>query len=357
MDGNTRLELLRKVALYTVRKANSVTDEDASRDKDDRRWIRWDWSMGVGFYGVLRAYERLKDAYLTEKTRKWVDTRLDKIENVCVNTCGVMPAVLYLSSFHKTDSYEALCQTFDDYVNRNALRTPCGAIAHSVIGSELPGEIWADTLFMAVLYMAKRGAALGNKAMALEARRQLLLHIQMLRDETSGLFFHGYDDLAQKPLGAFWGRGNAWVLAAAVEIMETPDIFYGEAASEKEQILSVLDSLLDALGRHQNPNGTFNTVINDRETCEEMSVTAGVAFGTAKGIRKGWVDKRHGAMGAAALSALEAHIDSSGSVQKGSTGTPIKKDALEYNVVPYHETPFTQGLALMALVENVQEEG
>jgi unsaturated rhamnogalacturonyl hydrolase len=50
-----------------------------------------------------------------------------------------------------------------------------------------------------------------------------------------------------------------------------------------------------------------------------------------------------------AIQALVAKIDDEGNVLGGSSGTAIKENVAEYNAVPLAVTPFTQGLALMAL--------
>ncbi len=52
-----------------------------------------------------------------------------------------------------------------------------------------------------------------------------------------------------------------------------------------------------------------------------------------------------------AIKAVLDNVDAEGNVLRGSSGTPIKRDVAEYAQVPYAITPFSQGLALMALCE------
>jgi unsaturated rhamnogalacturonyl hydrolase len=74
-----------------------------------------------------------------------------------------------------------------------------------------------------------------------------------------------------------------------------------------------------------------------------------VAAGVLKGIRLGLIDDRYEEMAQKAIQALVAKIDDEGNVVGGSSGTAIKENVAEYNAVPLAVTPFTQGLALMAL--------
>jgi len=342
---------MRKIADHTLTQAHAYTDETANT-KDLRRWHRWDWSIGVGFYGVVKANQVLQDDTLLLSIKKWIDQRLDKIPSICVNTCGVMPALLHIAEKYGFDEYEGVIKTFDDYVMSKALRTPNSyAIAHSVIGSELPGEIWADTLFMCALYMAKRGRMLNDEEMMYQACNQLYVHINKLYDPATGLFYHGYDDINKRHMGTLWGRGNAWVTVALVEIfslaLEEYAIHEGKIL---EGIWAKIHAQLDALARYQLPSGMWATVVDHpAETYPESSVTAGTAYGIIRGNKLGFFPDKYLPMAEKALAALKENIAEDGGVQLGSTGTPIKEDAAAYNDIPYYVTPFTQGLALMAL--------
>ena len=47
---------------------------------------------------------------------------------------------------------------------------------------DLVEEIWADTIFMVVLFLSRLGRQLNDKGFAEEAAKQLLLHLQLLQD-------------------------------------------------------------------------------------------------------------------------------------------------------------------------------
>jgi unsaturated rhamnogalacturonyl hydrolase len=112
---------------------------------------------------------------------------------------------------------------------------------------------------------------------------------------------------------------------------------------------------ISGLEKLQTPDGFWRTVLNEPDSYRETSVTAGGVFGVLRGIRPGLVDTRFKPMAERALAALRAKINDQGDVNDGSCGTPIMAGPADYNKVPPALTPFTQGLALMALNESLNE--
>ena len=347
MATDTR-KVLKKITGRTLDLAFHYKNADLGEISDARRWYSWDWYMGVAFYGIWKAHELLEnDAYIL-RIKEWIDQRIETgIQTLCVNTCAPMTTVLRLHQLYPEERYEALCQTFDDYILNEAPRTPSGAIAHTVIGIDFVGQMWADTLFMSIMYLTQRGLYLNSRAHLEEAAKQRVLHINSLYDEKDGLFYHGWDDVAKKPMGAKWGRGNAWTIVSMIEMLE----FIPRDAPERAAHLGKLNNQMAALEKHQDSNGYWRTVLDHHDTYPETTVTAGVAAGALKGIRLGLIDDKYQEMAQKAIQALVAKIDDEGNVLGGSSGTAVKENVAEYNAVPLAVTPFAQGLALIALCE------
>jgi unsaturated rhamnogalacturonyl hydrolase len=342
-------ETIARIAQRTLTLAfdRAKTDDEISKPKG-QRWHQWDWSIGVGFYGVGKAYDLNHDDAYIMKLKEWVDSRIDGgIPAICVNTNAPLTTVLRLQQRCPEERYESVCRVFDDYLLNTAPRVPCGALAHETIECRNSGQIWTDTLFMSIVYAVQRSLLLNDGKYLQEALRQLILHVQNLYDASSGLFYHGWNDTEKRPLGARWGRGNAWVIVSAMEILElVPFDFLG-----KQDLLDQLDHQLATLEQLQDADGYWRTVLDHPETYPESSVTAGVAYGVLKGMRLGLVPRGYGPMAQRAIQALLNNVDGDGNVLRGSSGTPIKQDVAEYAQIPYAITPFTQGLALMALCE------
>lgn len=349
VGDNTKL--LRRVAEQTLDLAFRFGAADLDRVQHAAKWYVWDWYMGVALYGLWRAYELLEDETYLSRIKRWIDERAETgIPKLCVNTSAPMATVLRLYQIYPEQQYETLCRDFDDYILNQAPRTPSGALAHTVIERDFLGQVWVDTLFMGIIYLTQRGVQLNSRAHLEEAARQRVVHVNSLYDERDGLFYHAWDDDAQQPMGAKWGRGNAWMLNSALEMLESEaDVF-----PDRAELLAKLDKQLAALERHQDANGYWHTVIDHPNTYPETSVTAGVAAGALKGIRLGLIDARFKPMAFKAIRALVAKIDEEGNVLGGSGGTSVKQSVAEYNAVPIAILPFTQGLTLMALCEAIR---
>lgn len=343
------------IAQQTLALASQRANTDDTNDKPNGlRWHQWDWSIGVGFYGVGKAYDLNHDDAYIPQLKEWIDSRIDGgIRAICVNTNALLTTVLRLHQRCPEQRYENLCRVFDDYLLNTAPRVPCGALAHATIESRNCGQMWADTLFMSIIYGVQRSLLLNDREHLHEALRQLILHVENLYDADSGLFYHGWDDVEKRPLGAKWGRGNAWVIVSAMEILELVSFnFLG-----KQDLLNRLHHQLATLEQLQDADGCWRTVLDHPETYPESSVTAGVAYGALKGIRLGLVPRRYATMAQRAIEAVLDNVDREGNVLRGSSGTPIKQSVAEYAQIPYAITPFTQGLALMALCEFELQSG
>lgn len=346
---NDNLRLIEVITRSSLDQAFRYTAEDYAKGSQEAvRWFNWDWYIGVVFYGIWKANELLRDEGNVLQMKDWIDARIDNgIAKLCVNTGSPMTTVLRLEQLYPGNKYEGLCRKFDDYYFNKITRISNGALTHTRLKIDHPDLIWADTLFMSVIYLAQRGVMLNDQRFLDDAGRQLYLHMSCLADPDDGLFYHGWDDTHKKRIGVKWGRGNGWTTVSAVEILEA----IGEDFPERQAILDHLDRQLASLEKLQDESGRWRTVLDAPETYLETSVTAGVAFGVLKGIRLGLVDSRYRNMAKKAIKALQGLVDPEGNVLGGSAGTPVMDTAADYNNIPYLATPFTQGLTLMALSE------
>ncbi len=83
------------------------------------------------------------------------------------------------------------------------------------------GQLWIDTLFMAVLFLNKMGHKYNRKDWIAESIHQVLLHIKYLYDKKTGLFYHGWTFVENNNFGEiFWCRGNSWFTFGIVDFIE-----------------------------------------------------------------------------------------------------------------------------------------
>ncbi|MFC4598412.1 glycoside hydrolase family 88/105 protein [Cohnella hongkongensis] len=312
----------------------------------------WDWPAGVGLYGVCRAWMRTGNRYYGDFARAWVDEYLPQAElRRTIN--GIAPLLAVFELYRETgiERYGEACRAGCDWLLKEAPRTREGAFEHTV-NEQGPGfreQIWADTLFMSCILLAKMGALDGTDAYAREAALQLNVHLNALRDGRTGLYRHAWNcERRDWMSGALWGRANAWILVSAVEMLEIlPESFGG-----RDQAIGQAVELGEALARAQRGDGLFGTLLDDPEAYGEASATAGIAYGLRRGVRSGFLPEALLSCAKRAEAAVRPLVNERGELEQVSHGTDVKPDLEAYKKVPIVPAFWGQGLALLMLCED-----
>lgn len=337
----------RHAALVARRTMQGAPPEDNHMDIDN-----WNWGAGVGMYGLARLWRRTADPACLAFLNAWIRRHWhDAATMLTVNHTAPLLAFLELHHLPGNEDYLPACRRTADWLLTGATRTRSGGYEHTVNadGSHLfPQQIWADTLFMACILLARMGRLLDDARYANEAARQLLIHHQILKDKRTGLFYHGWDCLAGNWMSAaLWGRANAWITAATVEILENlPPAFEG-----RDPILASLREQVAALARCQRPNGLFGTLLDDPSAYDETSCAAGIAYGIRRGIKARLLDPRHLPVAEKAGRAVLSKINPAGEVEGVSGGTPIMPAPADYKTIETRPALYGQALALLMLCE------
>lgn len=309
----------------------------------------FDWVDGVGMYGLMRASEVYGLTEYVDFMKNWIEVNKEQAYAIdTVNGTAVMLSVIDMYGLQE----EALCRHIGDYVLNVAERCDNGALEHTVTDPAVTftQQMWADTMFMSCIFLAKLGALTGDIRYTNEVIRQVRLHHQYLKDAETGLFFHGYSCQTGDNLSAIrWGRANAWITAATVEILEIlPDDFKG-----REDILRSLREQVAAYAKFQRENGMIGTVIDQPDSYDETSATAGMAYGVCRGIKDGYIDTVYTPVYEKAMAAVIGSIDEEGYVNGVSWGTPIMPDAQSYKEIK--QMPMLYGQALTVLMLSEQD--
>ncbi|MBN1777665.1 MAG: glycoside hydrolase family 88 protein [Clostridiales bacterium] len=309
----------------------------------------FDWPQGVALFALYLHAKEAKDKTLTDYLFRWFDRWIEKgLPGKNVNSMAPMLTLSFLYEDTKKESYLAICKEWLHYIMEEHPRTGEGGFQHKTIDSDNYAQLWDDTLYVAVLFIARMGKLLKRDDCVQESIRQFLVHIKYLHDPVTGLFFHGWT-FAQKHhfAGALWGRGNAWYTAGLVDYLELADIPEGV----KMFLVSTLRRQIDALKKMQAENGMFHTLLDDPGSYQESSATAGFAYGILKAVRLGLLDESYRETGEKAAAAVAARVLPSGELAEVSAGTCLRMDKDYYRNIPLRPCPYGQSMALLALVE------
>ncbi|KAH0490862.1 hypothetical protein TgHK011_002313 [Trichoderma gracile] len=325
---------------------------------DTKGWNDWEWTHGVGLYGIWHYYQTTGDAKYLQIIEDWFKNRFaagGTTKNI--NTMAAMLTLAYVYEKTRNPTYLPWLDSWAEWAYHDLERTKYGGMQHITYLEENDQQLWDDTLMMTVLPLAKIGLVLHRPHYVNEAKYQFLLHIQYLFDPRTGLFFHGwcFKDGGHNFASARWARGNSWLTIVIPEIIE----LLGLAPNDPfcVHLKTTLVAQCEALKALQSPCGLWRTLLDVTEeegSYLEASATAGFAFGLLKGQRKHYLPKDYQDIAFKAIRGVLNNINSKGELLNTSFGTGMGSDLEFYKRIPITPMPYGQAMAILALVEHLK---
>lgn len=312
----------------------------------------WDWTHGVGLYGIFKFYQFTGEEKHLDYIITWLYDRMEiGLPEKNVNTVGPLLTMACVHEIRPDKRYEAIMLEWAEWIMKDMKRTQEGGIQHCHAELENNQELWDDTLFMTVLFLAKAGYIFNRQEYVEEAVYQFLIHCKYLIDSKTSLWFHGWTFLERGNFAnALWGRGNCWISIFIPEFLEAVKL----SPAVKHYALNVFEGQAAALKKYQSPSGLWHTLINDETSYLEASGTAGFCYGILKGIRKGYLNADYKKCGEKALEAIIDNINDDGEMLQVSYGTNVGTTLEHYREIPLARMHYGQSLAMLALIEGLE---
>ena len=166
-----------------------------------------------------------------------------------------------------------------------------------------PNQVWLDGVYMAQPFAALYEKYFGSGDYA-DIVRQVEIVRARMRDEKTGLYYHGYDasktafwcDRETGLSRCFWLRAIGWFSVALADLTEIlPN------GSERDKIADVFARLMADIAPFAAPDtGMYDQVVDQagREgNYQESSGSSMIAYAMLKGARLGVLDKKFAALG------------------------------------------------------------
>ncbi|KAJ5775674.1 uncharacterized protein N7511_000685 [Penicillium nucicola] len=321
---------------------------------DSKSWNNWEWTQGVGLYGMWMLFEITGDESVLAHIQAWFDQQFLKgTPTKNVNSMAPMLTLAYLYERTGRSEYRAYLDSWAEYIMDGIPRTEERGIQHITFRQVNEGQLWDDTLMMSVLPLAKIGVLLNRPAYVEEAKRQFLLHIKYLADTRTGLWYHGWTFLERHNFAeALWGRGNAWITIVIPEFLSLLQLPAGDHF--RDFLVSTLEQQVSALRKFQNENGLWHTLIDDPSSYLEVSASAGFSFGILKAVRLGYLSREYQSVGLKGMEAVINSVDEKGMVQNVSFGTPMGPTKDFYKAIKLTAMPYGQAMTLLCVVEIIK---
>ncbi len=347
-------ENLRKVTDETERKTLGLFPRDFGMEP-------WDWPQGVGLYGMGKFYQYTGDESIRDYIRDWFEQHIKgTLPRRNINT--TCPLLTLADFAAEKPEYKALCDDWAEWLMKNLPRTEEGGFQHTTTKDAASGtlnmndgQIWIDTLFMSVLFLAKWGIRTNNAAYCAEAEHQFLMMIKYLYEKRTGLFYHAWSFVEKGNFGEiFWCRGNSWYTAASMDFMEIMGDRLDPAV--RDIIKDTYKAQVNALLACQDPTGLWHTVLDDADSYLETSGSAAMAYGILKGIHMDILGEEYHQAAEKAVHGILGQIREDGTVLGVSAGTAVGRNADHYKGIKTAPMAYGQSLCIMALAEAMNED-
>lgn len=270
---------------------------------------KWNYIDGCMIHAILELYQCSKN----EKYLRFADSFLDwyvqedgSIQTYSAeeyNLDNINPAKNLFLLYEVTgkEKYRRAIDTVYKQLE-NMPRTKEGNFWHKKI---YPNQVWLDGLYMAQPFYMEYETKYNHLEHYNDIFQQFLNVQKHMKDEKSGLYFHGYDESremywADKETGcskSFWLRAIGWLVIALTDTLEQMDeqIYY-----EYRELSGMLKELIDTLLPYQDASGMFYQIVDHTETPRnylETSGTAILAYGILKAVRLELLPPRYRAFG------------------------------------------------------------
>lgn len=339
---------------------------------DTKGWNDWEWTHGIGLYGIWKYYELTGDDDLLKIIEDWFRNRFEAggtTKNI--NTMAVFLTLAYVYEKTGNQTYLPWLDSWAEWAMYELPRTEYGGMQHVTYLTPNTQQLWDDTLMMTVMPLAKIGKLLNRPHYVEEAKRQFLIHLRYLFDNRTGLFFHGwqFDPSAEGGVGhnfarALWGRGNSWLTIVIPEFLELlegsePYSINSDDDPIRSHLLDTLSAQCKALSKLQEQSsGLWRTLLDhpaDEGSYPEASATAGFAYGILKARRKRYLnntaDKPYDEVATKAIKAILENVTDDGELLHTSFGTGMGDSLQFYKDIKKTSMPYGQAMAIMALGE------
>lgn len=317
---------------------------------DIRKYQFWEWTQGVGLFGFWKLFKETGNKEYLDILLKYYDRQMGvgfPAKNV--NTVTPLLAMCLVGSCCGRKDYLAVCDEWAEWIMKSFPRTKEGGFQHITSDTLNDSEIWDDTLYMTVLFLAQYGIITGRKEYIEEATYQFLLHIKYLSDKKTGMWFHGWSFNEKGNFAeALWGRGNSWVTMVIPEFLSIVEL----GAADKRFLVEAYKRQCEALKEFQDPSGMWHTLVDDPTSYVESSATCGFAYGILKGVHMGLLDASYEEVAMKALKPIIGYISEDGVVEQVSYGTPMGRISKDfYKEIPIKSMPYGQAMAMLFIME------
>jgi unsaturated rhamnogalacturonyl hydrolase len=266
---------------------------------------RWNYEQGLmleGFYRMwLRTHNEKYFSYVKKNLDHYVreDGSIATYRFTEYQLDNLTPGRTLIEVLEKTKDakYRIAIDTLRKQLGVQP-RTSEGGFWHK---NMYPHQMWLDGLYMGAPFYAQYAAAFGEPKAYDDIARQFLIVAAHMRDSSTGLFYHGWDESKQQKWANprtgcspnFWGRAMGWYMMGLADVLD----YFPKAHPQRPALLAIFKTLARDLAKYRDPKtGLWSQIVNQplrTGNYVEASVSTMVTYAYAKGANEGWLNARY----------------------------------------------------------------
>jgi len=297
----------------------------------------WEYNHGIVLRGMQQVWSHSCDPKIVSYIRKYADEFVDASGTVNIPAAhsfdNIEPSVLLPFLYQQTGM--AKYHTAADQIRARYDTIPTNADGGFWHKQTYPNQMWLDSIYMGEPFLDQYGVVFGTCGTFCSDTifKQMLLLSQHVRDTTTGLLYHAWDDspAGQKAAWAdpttgrspvVWDRALGWYTMALVDML--PDL---PAGANHDSLLAILTGIAAALKKDQDPvTGLWFEVVDAGSMSTDWVETSGSAmfvYALKVGVNRGYLDSSYLAVANKGWQGLQAKVTTD------SGGLPTITDAVQ----------------------------
>ena len=265
----------------------------------------WNYIDGCMILALLEIYNATGEKKYYEFADAFIDHRVQEdgtitkysVEEYNIDNVNAGKTLFALYALNGKEKYRKAIDLIYSQVETQP-RTEEGNFWHKKI---YPNQVWLDGMYMGQPFYMEYETRFNKMQGCIDSYKQFMNIKKHMRDEKTGLYYHGYDESRQMywadpETGCspnFWLRAMGWFLVAMVDVLERMD---EQLYNEYRGIMAMLKQAVEDMHKFQDEQtGMFWQVIDHPEAegnYLETSGTALFAYAVLKGVRLGYLPKR-----------------------------------------------------------------
>lgn len=266
---------------------------------------RWSYTFGLVAKSMLELWKETGDEKYFDYAKLYADSLITDEGQIktysmqSYNIDNVSPGKILFDLYAQTNDprYKQAIDILYTQMQTHP-RTSEGGFWHKL---KYPHQMWLDGIYMASPFLVQYAVTFNEPMLYDDVINQIMLIARHTYDETTGLFYHGWDESreqfwADKETGTspgFWTRSMGWYGAALVDVLD----FLPENHQGRDSLLAIVNTLASGIRKYQDPaTGVWYQVTDQGErdgNYPESSGSALFVYFLSKALNNNYIDQSY----------------------------------------------------------------